>query len=50
MDAPSAAIRRTDKVMPEAVAHEVLSLPIFPELTQSQLDEVVAGVRAFFGR
>jgi len=24
MDAPSAAIRRTDKVMPEAVAHEVL--------------------------
>jgi nitroimidazol reductase NimA-like FMN-containing flavoprotein (pyridoxamine 5'-phosphate oxidase superfamily) len=24
MDAPSAGIRRTDKVMPEAVAHEVL--------------------------
>ena len=34
----------------ERASSEVLSLPIFPELTEPQLDEVVAGVRAFFGR
>jgi dTDP-4-amino-4,6-dideoxygalactose transaminase len=34
----------------ERAAKEVLSLPIFPELTDAQLDEVIAGVRAFFGR
>jgi dTDP-4-amino-4,6-dideoxygalactose transaminase len=33
----------------ERAAGEVLSLPIFPELTRSQLDEVISGVRAFFG-
>jgi dTDP-4-amino-4,6-dideoxygalactose transaminase len=33
----------------ERAAGEVLSLPIFPELTRVQLDEVIAGVRAFFG-
>ena len=38
--------------MPESerAAAEVLSLPIFPELTRSQLDEVIAGVHAFFKR
>ena len=34
----------------ERAAKEVLSLPIFPELTSSQLDEVVGTVRAFYGR
>jgi dTDP-4-amino-4,6-dideoxygalactose transaminase len=34
----------------ERAAGEVLSLPIYPELAREQLDEVVAGVRAFFGR
>jgi dTDP-4-amino-4,6-dideoxygalactose transaminase len=32
----------------ERAAAEVLSLPIFPELTRGQLDEVIAGVQAFF--
>ena len=34
----------------EKAADEVLSLPIYPELTRTQLDEVVAAVRGFFGR
>jgi dTDP-4-amino-4,6-dideoxygalactose transaminase len=34
----------------EKAASEVLSLPVFPELTRSQLDEVVSAVRAFYGR
>jgi dTDP-4-amino-4,6-dideoxygalactose transaminase len=34
----------------ERAANEVLSLPIYPELTQSQLDEVVTAVRGFYGR
>jgi dTDP-4-amino-4,6-dideoxygalactose transaminase len=34
----------------ERAAAEVLSIPIFPELTHAQLDEVIAGVRSFFGR
>jgi dTDP-4-amino-4,6-dideoxygalactose transaminase len=33
----------------ERAAAEVLSLPIYPELTQSQLDEVIENVRAFYG-
>jgi dTDP-4-amino-4,6-dideoxygalactose transaminase len=34
----------------EKAATQVLSLPIFPELTQSQLDEVAGTVRAFYGK
>lgn len=34
----------------EKAAQEVLSLPIYPELTSEQLDEVVGTVRAFYGR
>ncbi|AMW05095.1 DegT/DnrJ/EryC1/StrS family aminotransferase [Gemmatimonas phototrophica] len=34
----------------ERAAREVLSLPVFPELTTAQLDEVIAAVRGFFGR
>ncbi|MCC7195581.1 MAG: DegT/DnrJ/EryC1/StrS family aminotransferase [Gemmatimonadaceae bacterium] len=34
----------------ERAAAEVLSLPIYPELTRAQLDEVTAAVRGFYGR
>jgi dTDP-4-amino-4,6-dideoxygalactose transaminase len=34
----------------ERAAGEVLSLPIYPELTNAQLDEVIKNVRAFYGR
>ena len=34
----------------ERAAGEVLSLPVYPELTQAQLDEVAGAVRAFYGR
>jgi dTDP-4-amino-4,6-dideoxygalactose transaminase len=34
----------------ERAAAEVISLPIYPELSRAQLDEVVAAVRAFYGR
>jgi dTDP-4-amino-4,6-dideoxygalactose transaminase len=34
----------------EKASNEVLSLPVFPELTRAQLDEVIAAVRGFFGR
>ena len=34
----------------ERAANEVLSLPVYPELTSSQLDEVVGAVRSFFDR
>jgi dTDP-4-amino-4,6-dideoxygalactose transaminase len=34
----------------ERAAGEVLSIPVFPELASSDLDEVVSAVRAFYGR
>lgn len=34
----------------ERASNEVLSLPVYPELTTAQRDEVVAAVRSFFGR
>jgi dTDP-4-amino-4,6-dideoxygalactose transaminase len=34
----------------ERASAEVLSLPVFPELTSGQLDEVIGAVRAYFGR
>ncbi|MEO7457360.1 MAG: DegT/DnrJ/EryC1/StrS family aminotransferase [Gemmatimonadaceae bacterium] len=34
----------------ERAAKEVLSIPIFPELTRQQLDDVVTGVTSFFGK
>jgi dTDP-4-amino-4,6-dideoxygalactose transaminase len=34
----------------EKAAKQVLSLPIYPELTRSQLNEVIDAVRAFHGR
>jgi dTDP-4-amino-4,6-dideoxygalactose transaminase len=34
----------------ERASREVLSLPVYPELKREQLDAVIEGVRAFFGR
>jgi dTDP-4-amino-4,6-dideoxygalactose transaminase len=34
----------------EKAAKQVLSLPIYPELTRSQQDEVIDAVRGFYGR
>jgi dTDP-4-amino-4,6-dideoxygalactose transaminase len=34
----------------ERATREVISLPVFPELTNAQRDEVVAAVRTFYGR
>jgi dTDP-4-amino-4,6-dideoxygalactose transaminase len=34
----------------ERASEEVISLPVYPELRQSQLDEVIEAVRGFYGR
>jgi dTDP-4-amino-4,6-dideoxygalactose transaminase len=34
----------------ERASQEAISLPVYPELTPSQLDEVVDAVRGFYGR
>src|SRR3954464_7633645 len=34
----------------EKATQEVISLPVYPELNQSQLDEVIDAVRGFYGR
>lgn len=34
----------------ERASEEVISLPVYPELKQSQLDEVIESVRGFYGR
>jgi dTDP-4-amino-4,6-dideoxygalactose transaminase len=34
----------------EKATQEVISLPVYPELKQSQLDEVIEAVRGFYGR
>ncbi len=34
----------------EKAAAEVLSVPIYPELTRQQLDRVIGAIRAFYGR
>ena len=34
----------------ERATQEVISLPVYPELKQSQLDEVIDAVRSFYGR
>jgi dTDP-4-amino-4,6-dideoxygalactose transaminase len=34
----------------ERAAREVISIPIYPELTQAQLDEVVGAIRSFYGQ
>jgi len=33
----------------EAQAKRILSLPVYPELTEAELETVASGVREFFG-
>jgi dTDP-4-amino-4,6-dideoxygalactose transaminase len=40
--------RMGDFPVAEKLAGQMMSLPIFPELTQVEIDSVIAGIRAFF--
>ncbi|HEX4962158.1 MAG TPA: DegT/DnrJ/EryC1/StrS family aminotransferase [Thermoanaerobaculia bacterium] len=42
-------VRDGDLPVATAAGHEVLCLPVFPELTNEELEAVAAGVRSFFG-
>jgi dTDP-4-amino-4,6-dideoxygalactose transaminase len=42
--------RRGEFPESERASDEVLSLPVYPELSQTQQDEVIAAVRGFYGR
>ena len=42
--------REGDFPVAEAVSHRILPLPMYPELTDEQVDYVVAKVREFFGK
>jgi len=33
----------------EAACREVLALPVYPEMTEAQREEVVSGVASFYG-
>lgn len=41
--------RSGDLPMSERAAKEVISIPIYPELTEGQIDEVADAIRSFFG-
>jgi dTDP-4-amino-4,6-dideoxygalactose transaminase len=40
---------RGDLLLTEACSQEILSLPLFPELTESEIDTVVLAIRTFMG-
>ncbi len=39
---------QTDLPVVDQAAHEVLSLPIYPELTENEVDYIIDGVKSFF--
>lgn len=43
-----AAAAQSSFAVTEQLASEVLSIPVYPELAQSQQDEVIAAIRSFF--